>query len=202
MLSLALILGRPNAFESVLNKKIMRHLSAHNLLSDCRYGFRKDQSTGDLAFLTESWSSSFRDFDETFAVGLDISKAFDRLWDKSLISKLASHGFYPSPLLLFLYPSSAIPTSVFFHIFLSFLVVLLSFLYSLSYSNFFLPFNIFFFSCLDLFSICRLPSLPSYLLFASLLPSFQFPLLGFPFLTCLYTTLSFSPMFLLFPSVL
>ena len=35
------------------------------------------RSTGDLlAFFTESWSSSFRDFGETFAVALDISKAF------------------------------------------------------------------------------------------------------------------------------
>ena len=34
------------AFESVTNKKIMRHLSAHNLHSDCRYGFRKGQSIG------------------------------------------------------------------------------------------------------------------------------------------------------------
>ena len=74
----------------------MRHLPARNLLSDCQYGFRKGQSTGDVAFLTEFWSSSFRDFSETFAVGLDISKAFDRGWHKSLISKLPSYGFYPS----------------------------------------------------------------------------------------------------------
>ena len=59
--------------------------------------FRKGRSTGDLlAFLTESWSSSLRDFGETFAVGLDISKAFDRIWHKSLISKLPSYWSYPS----------------------------------------------------------------------------------------------------------
>ena len=79
---IALISCPSKAFESVLNKKIMRHLSVHNLLSDCQYGFRKGWSTGDLAFLAESWSSSFRDFGETFAVGLDISKAFDRVWHK------------------------------------------------------------------------------------------------------------------------
>ena len=76
------------AFESVLNKKIMWYLSAHNLLSDCQYGFQKGRSTGDiLIFLTESWSSSFKDFGESFAIGLDISKAFDRVWHTSLISK-------------------------------------------------------------------------------------------------------------------
>ena len=75
----------------------MRYLSAHNLLSDCQYGFRKGRSTGDLlAFLTVSWSSSFRDFGEIFSGGLDISKAFDRVWHKSLIYKLSSYRFYPS----------------------------------------------------------------------------------------------------------
>ena len=75
----------------------MRHPSAHNLLSDRQYGFRKGRSTDDLlVFLTESCSSSFRDFDETFAVGLDISKAFDRVWHKSLISKLPYYWFYLS----------------------------------------------------------------------------------------------------------
>ena len=65
------------AFESVLNKKIIRHLSAYNLLSDYQYGFRKGRSIGDLAFLTESWLSFLRDFGETFAVGLHISKTFE-----------------------------------------------------------------------------------------------------------------------------
>jgi len=35
-------------------------------------------------------------FGETFAVALDISKAFDRVWHKALISKLPSVGIYPS----------------------------------------------------------------------------------------------------------
>ena len=53
----------------------MRHLSAHNLLSDIQYGFWIGWSTGDLDFLTESCSSSLRDFGEIFAVDLDTSKA-------------------------------------------------------------------------------------------------------------------------------
>ena len=87
----ALISCLSKAFESVLDKKIMRRLSAHNLLSDCQFGFRKGRCTFDLlAFLTESWSSSFKDF------GLDISKAFDRVWYKSSIFKLLHYRFYPS----------------------------------------------------------------------------------------------------------
>ena len=77
---IALISGLSKAFESILNKKIMRYISVHSLLSDCQYDFRKDRSTGDLLdFLTESWSSSFRDFGETSAVGLDIWKDFKRV---------------------------------------------------------------------------------------------------------------------------
>ncbi|KAK3884497.1 hypothetical protein Pcinc_011235 [Petrolisthes cinctipes] len=84
-------------FESVLNSKIHKHLICHDLLSDRQYGFRQGRSTGDLlSLLSDSWSTSFRNFGETFTVALDISKAFDRVWHKALISKLPSFGFYPS----------------------------------------------------------------------------------------------------------
>ncbi len=84
-------------FETILNKRFLNHLSTSNLLSDRQYGFRKERSTGDLlAFLNNSWSSSLRCFGETFVVALDISKAFDRVWHKSLLSKLPSFGLYPS----------------------------------------------------------------------------------------------------------
>ncbi len=72
-------------------RKIHKHLSASNLLSIRQYGFRMGRSTGDLlAFLSNSWSSSLISFIETFAVALDMSKAFDRVWHKSLVSKLPS----------------------------------------------------------------------------------------------------------------
>ena len=94
---IALISCLSKVFETILNKKILKHLSSNNLLSDRQYGFRKGRSTGDLlAYLSESWASSFRDFGESFAVALDIAKAFDRVWHKALISKLPSYGFYPS----------------------------------------------------------------------------------------------------------
>ncbi len=47
-----------------------------------------------LAFLTDSWSSSLSCFGETFAVALDISKAFDRAWHKTLLSILPSSRLY------------------------------------------------------------------------------------------------------------
>ncbi len=85
------------AFESIFNRKIQKHLSTSNLLSDRQYGYRKGCSTGDLlSLLTDSWSSSLSRFHETFSVALDTSKAFDRVWHKSLLSKLPSFGFYSS----------------------------------------------------------------------------------------------------------
>ncbi len=85
------------AFETILNRKFLKHLSSFNLLSDHQYGFRKRRSSDDLlAFLTDSWSSSLSPFGETFAVALDISKAFDRVWHKALLSKLPSYGCYPA----------------------------------------------------------------------------------------------------------
>ncbi len=84
-------------FESIINRKIQKHLSISELLSNRQYGFRKELSTGDLlSLLTDSWSFSLSRFGETFSVAMDISKTFDRVWHKSLLSKLPSFGFYPS----------------------------------------------------------------------------------------------------------
>ncbi len=84
-------------FQTILNRKFLKHLSSFNPLSDHQYGFRKGRSAGDLlAFLTDSWLSSLNRFGETFAIALDISKAFDRVWHKALLSKIPSYGFYPA----------------------------------------------------------------------------------------------------------
>ncbi len=94
---IALISCLSKACETILNRKLLKHLSFFNLLSDRQYGFRKGRSTGDLlAFLTDSRSSSLNSFNGTFTVALDISKTFDRVWHKSLLSKLPSYGFYPA----------------------------------------------------------------------------------------------------------
>ena len=93
-ISLTSVLSK--VFESILNRKIWKHLNSSNLISDRQYGFRKERSTGDLlSLLSDSWSSALRGFGEFFAVALDISKAFDRVWHKALISKLPSFGIYP-----------------------------------------------------------------------------------------------------------
>ncbi len=92
---IALLSCLSKAFETILNRNILKHLSASNLLSDHLCGFCKGCSTDDLSFLTNSWSSSLSLFGETFPVALGISKAFDRVCNKSLLSKLLSFKFYP-----------------------------------------------------------------------------------------------------------
>src|ERR1700755_1075216 len=80
---------------------ILDHLESHSLLSDHQYGFRRSRSTGDiLSYLTDLLSSALRDFGESCVVALDISKAFDRVWHASLLSKLTFFGFPPSLCLL------------------------------------------------------------------------------------------------------
>ncbi len=100
---IALLSCLSKAFETIFSKWFLKHLSTFNPLSDRLYGFRKERSAGNLlAFLTNFWSSSLSCFGKTFAVVLDISKAFDRDWHKSLLSELPSYGCYPS-LLTFIF---------------------------------------------------------------------------------------------------
>ncbi len=80
---IALLFCLSEAFESILNRKIQKHLSISGFSGDL------------LSLLTDSWSSSLSHFGETFSVALYISKAFDRVLHKSLLSKLPSFGFYP-----------------------------------------------------------------------------------------------------------
>ena len=94
---IALICTLSKVFESVPNEKIRNHLISKNLFSDRQYGFLKGRFTGDLLpFLSNTWSSSLMDFGEIFVIALDISKACDRVWHKSLISKIPSFGLYSS----------------------------------------------------------------------------------------------------------
>ena len=84
-------------FESLLNSHFHKNLESHSLLSDHQYGFHKARSTDDiLSYITNVWASSLRDFGESFVVGFDVSKAFERVWHRGLISKLPSFGFPPS----------------------------------------------------------------------------------------------------------
>ena len=68
---IALTSAVAKVFETLLNSHFIKHLESNNLLSDHQYGFRKARSTGDLlSYLTHVWSSSLKNFGESFVVAL------------------------------------------------------------------------------------------------------------------------------------
>ena len=72
---IALTLAVAKIFETLPNSHFIKHLESNHLLSDHQYGFCKPRSTGDLlSYLTHAWSSSLRNFGESFVVPLDIAK--------------------------------------------------------------------------------------------------------------------------------
>ena len=67
-------------FEKLVNNRIVDHLEKYGLFSDFQYDFRSSWSTGDL--LTVVCDRNVRAFNRsgaTWAVALDISKAFHRV---------------------------------------------------------------------------------------------------------------------------
>ena len=80
-------------FEALINKSVVNFLESHQLLSDMQYGFRYSRSTGDLlSYVTEHISRILDKQGETRTVALDISKAFDKVWHKGLLTKLHAYG--------------------------------------------------------------------------------------------------------------
>ncbi|CAF4943736.1 unnamed protein product [Pieris macdunnoughi] len=79
--------------ESIVNCQLLRYLEGHQLISDYQYGFRRGRSAGDLlVYLTHRWAEAIESKGEALAVSLDISKAFDRVWHRALLSKLPAYG--------------------------------------------------------------------------------------------------------------
>ena len=80
-------------FEKIIFNAIYSFLQSNGLLSKNQSGFRPGDSTiNQLLAITQDIFNSFENNCETRAVFLDISKAFDKVWHKGLIFKLASNG--------------------------------------------------------------------------------------------------------------
>ena len=79
--------------EKIVFDQVYKFLNDNNLLSKHQSGFRPGDSTiYQLLSITSSIYENFEKFNETRAIFLDISKAFDKVWHDGLIFKLRCNG--------------------------------------------------------------------------------------------------------------
>ena len=79
--------------EKIVFDQIYTFLNARNLLSKNQSGFRPgDSAIYQLLSITSVIYESFEKYDETRAVFLNISKAFDKVWHVGIVFKIKSNG--------------------------------------------------------------------------------------------------------------
>ncbi len=80
-------------FEKIIFDAMYDFFTVNNLLSRDQSGFRPGDSTiNQLLSISDEIFRNFEMFDETRAVFLDISKAFDKVWHDGLLFKLKQNG--------------------------------------------------------------------------------------------------------------
>ena len=80
-------------FEKLLNNRIVDHLENCDLSSDFQFSFRSSRLTADLlTIVSVRIARAFNRSGATRALVLDMSRAFDRVWDAGLLHKLKSYG--------------------------------------------------------------------------------------------------------------
>lgn len=80
-------------FEKIIFDNMYSFLTENNLISENQSGFRPGDSTiNQLLAITTEIYNSFEKRDETRAVFLDMSKAFDKVWHEGLVLKMKQNG--------------------------------------------------------------------------------------------------------------
>ena len=79
-------------FEKLANNRIDDYLEKCGLFSDFQYGFRSSRSTADRqTVVSDRIARVFNSSGATKTVALDISKAWDSVWDAGPLHKLKSY---------------------------------------------------------------------------------------------------------------
>ena len=80
-------------FEKIVFNRVQHFLERHDFFTEAQSGFRKnDSTTNQLIDIVHTITQSFDKNEETIAISLDISKAFDKVWHKGLLFKLRRAG--------------------------------------------------------------------------------------------------------------
>ena len=90
-ISLTSVVGK--MLESIIAKRLRKHLDRHKLIRDSQHGFQTGKSclTNLLTFYRKVFEAADND-DNYDVIFLDFSKAFDRVPHQKLISKVKAHG--------------------------------------------------------------------------------------------------------------
>ena len=79
--------------EKIVFDQVYSFINVNNLLSNYQSGFRPgDSAIYQFISITSTIYETFEKYDETRALFLDISKAFDKVWHDGLILKLKCNG--------------------------------------------------------------------------------------------------------------
>ena len=79
--------------EHIIHSSVITHLENHSILTDYQHGFRKRRSTETQLILTiQDLVSNLNSGEQTDAILLDFSKAFDKVPHKRLLLKLHHYG--------------------------------------------------------------------------------------------------------------
>ena len=99
---IAVLPALSKVLEATLLERLLGFLQAQAIISDSQYGFRKGKSTIDAvrSLLDFVWNA-MESGEETGAVLCDLSKAFDCIHHRRLITKLEFYGIRGKPLALF-----------------------------------------------------------------------------------------------------
>ena len=79
--------------EHIIHSQVMKHLDAHQILTDQQHGFRKKRSCESQLILTlQDLASALEENEQIDAILLDFSKAFDKVSHQRLAIKLHHYG--------------------------------------------------------------------------------------------------------------